>query len=216
MMMFRHVKDWIVDYLGRNASRNGFRVVGFNDSDIDASQLRGTSRLVQVFVRSGEMPAKSSPFVGPVVHDVSVAVELLTACASSVDLSVLESETATPAQIATALAASQKAAQLADEDFDELFEVVYRLLMANDVQDLGYPGEVSRRWSPSWKKAAPLNRGESVIIAGSIEFGFQVSESLTGLYPVTPTADGAIRVAINASANEGGTPQEGSAVLAGG
>lgn len=215
MMQFRSVKGWLASYLAAHAAVGGFRVVGYNDSEIDASQLRGTNRLVQVFVKSGQFP-KAGSFHGPVIHDVSMGVELLTAASASVDLTVLNDPDAEAGDIAAALAASHKAAKLADDDFDDLFEVVYQLLMANDQEDLGFPGEVANRWAASWTKGMPLTRGANVIISGTIEFSFRVAEDLLGVFPVVPTAGEAVRVAIDASANEDGTPQPGSAVLAGG
>jgi hypothetical protein len=147
---------------------------------------------------------------------VTCSVELLTACSASVDLTVLNDPTATAGQIAAALAASQKAASIADDDFDEFFDTVYNLLMDNEQQDLGHAGEVGSRWVKGWKKGSPLNRGATVVIPGTIEFGFRVTEQITGAAVVVPTTDQAVRVAINASADEAGTPQTGSRVLAGG
>ncbi len=216
MMQFRMVKAWLVAYLASHATAGKFRVVGYGDTDIDASRLRNPNRLVQVFAKSGDFPVKASAFTGPSAHDVSLTVELLTAASSSVDLSALSDPNATPGDIAAALAASQKAAQLADDDADEFVEVIYQLLMANDQQDLGYPGEVAGRWVSNWKKGSPLNRGENVILPCTIDFGFRVEEAFTGVDVLTPEPGEAVRVAINASADETGTPQEGSAVLAGG
>jgi hypothetical protein len=215
-MQFRTVKAWLVNYLGAHETAGGYRVIGYSDSGIAASELQGSNRLVQIFASGGDLPQKSSAKSGPVVHDVAMSVELLTACAASVDLTVLENPTATPAQIAGALAASQEASSRADEDFDQFFDVVFNLLMDNEQQDLGYPGEVSSRWIKSWKKGTPMPRGEVVVIPGTIEFSFRVTESITGVGVVTPVQGQAVRVAINASADEAGTPQEGSAVLAGG
>jgi hypothetical protein len=216
MMSFRDIKGWVVDYLGGKATSLGYRVIGYNDSGIDASELRGSNRLVQVFVKSGEFPRQSSAFTGPVTPAVSVAVELLASASASADLSVLDDSGASAAELAAALAASQKAAAMADDSFDELAEIIFQLLMANDQQDLGHEGCVANRWVTGWRKGSPLNRGENVIIPGTIEFGFRCAEELTGVYPVVPTTDSAIRVDINASADTDGTPQEGSAVSAGG
>jgi hypothetical protein len=215
-MQFRTMKAWLVNYLGAHSVAGGFRVVGYADAGIDSAQLKGSNRMLQVFVSGGEIPAKSSAKCGPVVHDVAFSVELLTACASSVDLSVLNDPAATSGEIAAALAASQKAAAIADDDFDEFLDIVFNLLMDNEQQDLGHPGEVASRWIKSWKKGSPLNRGEHVILPGTIDFSFRVSEEITGCAVITPTPNQAVRVAINASADEVGTPQEGSAVLAGG
>jgi hypothetical protein len=129
---------------------------------------------------------------------------------------VLNDPAAKASDIANALVEAQKAAELADTDYDELREVVIGLLMNNEVEDLGYPGEVGNRWVNGWSKGNPMNRGANVIISGTIDFGFRVLEELAGLYPVQPTENEAVRVAINCSADEDGTPQEGSAVLAGG
>lgn len=215
-MRFRAVKDWIVDYLAANATAGKFRVLGYRDDAVAASTLVNPDRLVQVFAKSGDFPRNASGYTGPVSHDVSLEIALLTACTSTVDLSVLGSETSTPAQIAAAMMASEKATKRADDDSDEFVDTVFQLLMAADQQEFGLPGHVANRWAASWKKGAPIMRGSTVVIPASLEFSFRVDEDLTGEIPKTPTADELVSAAILVTTDEDADPVGGAAVTVGG
>jgi hypothetical protein len=215
-MRFRSIKAWLVSYLGTHAAAGGYRVAGYKDDAVAADFLSGANRLVQVFVKSGEIPRDASSFNGPVSHDVTVAVELLTAAKASADLSVLESPTATAGQISSALAATQKATEVADADADEFFDAIYQLLMAADQQDLGFEGEVANRWAGRWHKGAPFMRGEYVIVSVTIEFSFRTFEDLTGETPKAPTTGHLIAATIETTTTEDADPEGGAAVTVGG
>ncbi len=215
-MRFRDVKAWIVTYLGTHAAAGGYLVLGYKDDAVDATKLADSNRLVQVFAKSGDFPMNASAFHGPVMHDVSVSVELLTACKASADLSVLESESATDGQRAAALTASEKATLLADDDADEFIDTIYQLLMAADQQELGYPEEVANRWVGKWNKGAPIMRGSMVVIPATIDFSFRTVEDLTGVSPVTPTPGEVVSAQVKTTTTEDADPEGGAAVTVGG
>jgi hypothetical protein len=218
-MRFRNVKSAVEWLLNDYATAGGYRVLGYKDDAIDAEDLAGTRRLVQVFVTGGDFP-KDSSFLGPVKHEVTLTIELLTAAKAQVDLSILESESATEAQIIAALAASRKASQLADSDLDEFVDVIFNVLMDNANMNLGIDPAVDRvanRWIPNWKKGSPIQRGETVAMSASMELSFRVMEDLSGVIPVTPTVGQAVKSQIKIATDEDGEPGEGLAgVLVGG
>jgi hypothetical protein len=215
-MRFRNIKSWLVSYLGTHATAGGYRVLGYKDDAIDASNLSDSNRLAQVFVKGGDFPKNASAHHGPVMHDVNVSVELLTSATASVDLSVLESETATDGQRAAAIASAEKATALADDDADEFFDTIYQLLMAADQQDLGYPDEVANRWAARWTKGAPIMRGSRVVIPVTIEFGFRTVEDLTGVQGIAPTSGELVTAEIQTTTTEDADPEGGAAVTVGG
>lgn len=215
-MRFRNIKSWLVSYLGAHATAGGYRVLGYKDDAIDASKLSGSDRLVQVFVKGGEFPKNASAHHGPVMHDVNLSVELLTSATASVDLSVLESESATDGQRAAALTAMEKATKAADDDADEFLDIIYQHLMAADQQDLGYPDEVANRWVLRWTKGAPIMRGSRVVIPVTIDFGFRTVEDLTGETPKTPTSGELVTAEIKTTTTEDDDPEGGAAVTVGG
>ena len=215
-MRFRDVKAWLVNYLGAHATAGGYRVLGYQDDAIDARKLLDSDRLVQVFVKSGDFQKNASSSHGTVMHDVTVSVEMLTAQTASVDLSVLESESASDVQRAAALTASEKATALADDDADEFIDTIYQHLMDNEQQDLGFEGYVANRWAAKWNKGAPIMKGSTVVIPASIDFSFRCVENITGASPVTPTAGHLIEAEIKTTTTEDADPEGGAAVTVGG
>jgi hypothetical protein len=215
-MQFRTVKADLVARLEDNATTYGYRVAGYNDNSIDAAELVGDYRLVQIYAKGGQIPKNTSAVNGPVEHVLNLQVDLLAAAVCSVDLSILESETATDADRASALSASTRAAANADDSADELFEAVFQVLMDNRYRDLEMPGEVADLWVSDWNKGSAIDRGNHVVIPISVTLSIRMMEDLDGSTPKTPVSGEAVTVAINASADTDGTPQEGTAVTAGG
>jgi len=107
-------------------------------------------------------------------------IELVASKAATVDVATLESSTSTAAQKATALAALQNAASLADDSLDDLFSVAYNVLMDNSDLDLGPGIVVSSRWVGGFRKDAPHPRGDLVTMVGSADFTCSYFEELSG------------------------------------
>lgn len=215
-MQFRTIKAALVDRIESQASTLGYRVVGYSENNIDAAQLAGDERLVQCFAKSGRFDRTKSAILGPFHHEVSFRVELLASAVCTVDTSILESETASDADRAAALAASVRAAKNADDSFDELLDAIWSTLMDNRYRDLEMPGEVADMYVSDWEKGASIDRGRHVVVPGRLTLTIAMSEDCSGSTPATPVSGEAVTVAINASANTDGTPQEGTAVTAGG
>jgi hypothetical protein len=183
MMEFRTVKSQIETLLLSGASGQ-FRVVGYAVQKRDADEVVDTDRSVQVYFHRGDFPKETnSPIAGPFNHDVVYRVELTVSAAAKVDLALIN--TGSPAQIASALDGLQNASKLADDSIDELYELVWQILMDARNYDLGLAkGRVSNRWVSQLAKDNPLPRGEYVLLSGSMDLSCRVSEDNVGETPV--------------------------------
>ena len=144
-MQFRTVKAAVVNILGL-AAAGRFRVVGYKPRAMAAEEANDSLRTVQVFYSDGRFPKSGGGSLGPVLHDVTLKIDLAVACAAKGNLSVLENPAATAVQLAAALDTFQESADLADSTMDTLIDVVYQILMDGENLDLGMPkGEVASR-----------------------------------------------------------------------
>lgn len=213
------VKAAVVDLLAASCVSGRYRVAGHAVTEETAERLKGSNRLVQVYLKRGTFPKGAGAINGPVSHDVVLTIELTTAAASRADLSVFESESATPAQLAEALAESQDAGELADADIDEFFRFVRDIVMSNLNTNLGVPKttfRVANRWIDSWEKSAPIQRGENAIVALSMDLSFRVAEHRSGATPVAPEAGKLVNGEIKITTDMDSEPVDGAGVLAGG
>lgn len=209
-MMFRTAKAALQALLAGYASTGGYRVMGYKADALDASDLSGARRLVQVYASEGDFPKGNSAFNGPSRHEPVYAIELMTSKAAEVDLTVLENESATAVELAAAIAASQEATALADDDLDEFIDVVFNLLMDNrnmnlDMDTASY--RITDRWIPKWKKSAPMQRGQLVTIHARLDFTCRMVEEFLGLTPVS-AEEGAVKTELQIATDEDGEPGE--------
>jgi len=214
-MRFRTLKDLIVARLGATAAGR-YRVIGYKPDASAASEHVGNSRSVQVYNSGGDFPKKSSGLCGPFQHDVEVVIECMASAVATVDLATLTSETATAGEIAAALAAMQEASSVADDQIDELVELVFQSIMAGTDIDFAGTSPVANRWIASWNKSAPLARGEHVAISAKMTLTYRADEEVVGETGTTPTPDHAVEADIEVTSSATGTPQPGAGVAAGG
>jgi hypothetical protein len=181
MMRFREVKEAIINVLGAAATANGtYRVIGYQDRNRAAEEALGDSRLVEVFCSSGDFPKSAGDIGGTMIHDPTIQILLTVASRSLVDLSVLDDPGASDAARAAALLAAKPATSIADDSMDELIELVYQVLMDAAERDFGLTDLVANKWIPSWRKDAPLNLGEYVILGANMTLEFRVDEEVDG------------------------------------
>jgi hypothetical protein len=183
-MMFRQVKASLVALLEDN-SGGQFRVFGSQRQGQSAAEFVGAGRAVRVYYSGGDFPKSAGSLRGPVDHSLQFTLELLVVEPSEVDLSVLESPTATPAQRVTALAGGRLAADRADDAFDEFAELLFQIIMDARNQDLGLADyTVGSRWIRSVNKRAVEPIGEYVMLAGEMNLIGSVEETVSGVVPV--------------------------------
>jgi len=181
-MMFRTVKDSLINNVLGPAEHGRYRTIGYQRQMKAAGEALGDDRMVQVFFHSGDFAKQGGRVNGVTQHDAIFRIELTTASAAEGDLSVINDPNATAAQVAAAMAAFQEAAAVADESIDELFDLIYQVLMDARNIHLGLEtkGEVSNRWVQGLQKDNPIPRGEYVVLTGSVQLGCRVAEQILG------------------------------------
>ena len=188
MMLFRKVKQSITNNVLGPAEDGRFQTIGFQRQTNDAEDSLDSLRHVQVFWSSSDFPKRGSGLQGPYKNEISFRIEMSAAKAAEIDLEILNDELATAAEKATALASFQEAADLVDDSFDELFDIVFQIIMDARNIDLGMPeGVVAERWISQAKKDDPIPAGELAMLTGSAVLTCSVSEQAPG----DPGVDGA-------------------------
>ena len=169
MMQFEKIKDSIINNVLGPVEAGQFRTVGYQKQTEDAVDMKDEDRVVQVFYSAGQFPQSASSINGPYQHEMSFRVELSVAKAAEVDIAILTNPGSTDVQRALAMQGFVESSSLADASFDELFRIVYQILMDARNIDLGLAkGEVADRWVNQIKKDEPITDGEFAIITGSM------------------------------------------------
>jgi hypothetical protein len=212
MMQFRLTKKDLVRILG-NAAKGRFRVVDHQVQVIDSTEILGDKRRVQVFYGEGDFPKGKAGLTGPTQHEATYRIELGVSAATEVNLAVLNDADATEPQRAAALKCFKSSSKLADDSLDELFEIVYQILMDGrniDVGSEGPPFVVSDRWIEGFSKDNPVPQGEFVELTGSVRFSCQLVEQVPG-----DTGVAAVQPAFNITDDLIGDDNENTGSLAG-
>lgn len=182
MMEFRTIKANLVIILGE-AAAGRYQVVGYPGQSKAAGEVLGNLRTVQVFYGNGDFSKGKAGITGPTVHEAVYQIRLIVASQAVGDIATINNPASTPEQKATALAGILNSAEQADASIDELFDIIYQILMDGRNLDLGTTGPpftVSERWVAGMQKDDPLPEGEYVAITGNIQFGCQMIEQVPG------------------------------------
>jgi len=180
MMTFRTVKTALTDLLGDNAAGR-FRVIGYQEQAKATGELKNNDRLVQVYYSDGEFPKGSGRIRGEKRHDATYQIDLSASAPATGDLSVLESDTATAAQKASAIAAIREASEMADQRIDVLIDLVFNILM--DARNEGLlldNGVISSRWIPGIQKDTIVEKGDLVLKTANLKYTCTVQEPVSG------------------------------------
>jgi len=185
MMNFRKIKESLVELLGSKAAGR-FKVIGYQKQIKNASETEGNNRAVEIFYSDGDMPKKGSSLTGPIDHDMEFKLEFTVSAQAKADLVVLENPGSTTAEVETALAELQVATKIADDSIDELWELVYQILMDALEVGLGLLDEdgkenvVQNRWVGEFRKDTAQPKGELVILTASAKYTCRTDEEITG------------------------------------
>lgn len=197
MMMFRTVKNQISTILG-DAAAGRYRVVGYQSQSKAADSIKDNDRLVQVYFSDGSFPKSSGRMYGPKTHNVTIEIDLSASAAAQGDLSVLDSDTSTAAQKASAIAAIKEAGETADYKIDELIDIIYNIMM--DARNEGLlldKGVVSSRWIDGIQKDTIIERGDLVVKTANMKYTCIVQEDVLGDIgnePETVTFDSSVPI----------------------
>ena len=180
-MEFQRLGKSIVDnILGKN--ENGmFRTVGFQRQETDAEENLDNDRSVQVFYSAGDFPKSASKSRGPYQHDVTFKLEFTVAVASKGDLVTAIDENSTQEQVIAALRTFQNTSSEADRQMDELFALVFQILMSGKNLDMGLPPYTfANRWVSSFQKSDPMEQGQYAILTAAAMLTGRVVEIVPG------------------------------------
>jgi len=182
-MAFQTIKTALVTTL-KNAAAGRFRTDPAMPQSMGSSDIEQIP-LVHVFYAGGEFPKISAPIRGKTIHEAKYSVLLTVAQPCYADLATLEDPTSTALEITTALSAVQAANEAADTAFDNLVAIVWNILRDPQNEFLGLDRatySIANLWIDSVVKENPLNRGEVVIISGSLNLSIRCVE-----YPPSQT-----------------------------
>lgn len=161
-------------------------VVGHTKQRSNAEELRG-KKMVQVFYSGGSFNRGTSSMNSETTHNAIASVILTVSEPSTMDLAVLENPSSTPEQIALALTAGREAEDVANEAMDELFGIMFDIIMGADGEHFGNESDdysIADRWGRDFKKDPVLSGGSVVVINGSYDIQFTVREIPDGDTPI--------------------------------
>ena len=180
-MMFRVIKDSLINNVIGPAACEKFVVVGFQRQSKNALETVDQLRTVQVFYAASKFPKSSGRLNGPTQNDLTYRVEFTVSSAAKGDLSVINDPASTVEQVSKAISDFQEASELADCSFDELVDDVYQIIMDARNTDLGLDrGSVSNRWIDSVIKDQPQPKGSHVTLTGYMELTCRTAEQVPG------------------------------------
>jgi hypothetical protein len=186
-MTFEDVKTAIINILSA-AAPGTYQVTGSKKQSKGANENLDLPR-VTVYYQAGNFPKSASNYQAEKDHNATYQIEFTVIVQSYVDLSVLNNPSSTALQIKAALEAIPDLSDQADKKMDEIFGVVYQVLMAADKYDLDLPvGTVVNRWIDNFQKDNPLPRGEYLILTGNCNLTCRMEEIVTGVTGVTGNA----------------------------
>lgn len=169
MMNFRTIKESLICNVLGPYENDRFQTIGFQRQTTNADEVLDCNRFVQIYYESGKFPKSSGRLNGPTQHNITFRIDMTVSKQAEGDLSVINNSSSSASEIATALAEFQEASSLADDSMDELYDIVYQIIMDARHIDLGLDkGIVSNRWISEMVKGQPIPRGESVVLTGSM------------------------------------------------
>lgn len=194
-MVFERVRDAIETVLVANQG-SLFRTIVGQRERVDAKEVKDVLRTLQVFYESGEYTDSSSGKQAK-EHACEYRLEYKLSRAATADLSVLNNDAATPAQLQAALLAADEGSTLADKAMDEFRRIISQILLDPKNRGLGIAGTPNNRGSFGYtmsrqklvrfRKNQPLQKGGLIVLTASETFETIVTETFDGA-GVTPAA----------------------------
>lgn len=177
MMEFRALKKAVTALLG-DSSQGEFKVVGYEPFPQDAADYKGKDRTVRVFYPGGEFSNQASEQYD---HEFKLAVELCVTAAAESDLDTLMNGDATQQELAYAMASMRDSADIVDDQFDELLDLVFNVLASPANKWLGLAKyRVKEASIQALKKNRLLPFGEHAVLTGSVVFNIKMVEKAKG------------------------------------
>jgi hypothetical protein len=180
-MRFEIVRDALVNLLGANADGQ-FRVVGFEVPELAPAEVLANNRLVMVYYKAGSFPSGRSALQGPFSHDATFGIELGAGYDARGDLPQIDTSGLTDTQRAIAIAAFQSPEFLVNKSIDELWGLVFQIIMDARNLNLGINKNifrVSNRRLDNFEKQE-IQKGNIVSLTAVADFTCRLSEPALG------------------------------------
>jgi hypothetical protein len=180
-MRFEIVRDGIILLL-RSKAAGRFRVVGFEAPEIAPEEVLDNDRLVMVYYKFGTFPTSRSAVQGPFSHEPIYRIEMVTSCDATGDLATLDNANSTDAERAAAIAAFKRSELLVNNKMDELWGIVYQIIMDARNLNLGISKDAFRvgsRWLDRFEKQE-IQKGNIVSLTAIAELSCKISEPALG------------------------------------
>lgn len=174
---FVQIKKNIINVLTQNAI-DRFRISSYQPQSEQAEDNLLNNRLVSVYVREIAIPRNASSETD-FTFDVTFQIDFTVSAAADGDLSALDNPGATAEEIAAALATLKAAESIADDSIDELFFIVFSILMDARNRDLD-TDDVGNRFIDDFNKHDPIRQGSLVMTSGTSRFNIRCSEETPG------------------------------------
>ncbi len=141
---------------------------------------------MEIFYTSGRFDTDiNAQYSTGAMHAINITINLYVSAKAKGDLDTLNNPSATPAEKQAALAAFVMASKQAHLSLNELFRIIYLILMDGNNIDLGLPtGTISDRWIANFTKNAPATQGELFLLTGTFTYNCKAYEDFTGATPV--------------------------------
>jgi len=187
-MAFRIVKKSIIDNILAPNQKDLFRVAGHAPPELGAEAVLNNKRLVSVYYQDGDF---SRGAITRPNHEMTFHIDMMIAADSKVDLLVLEKEFENgeiqKEAYADSLSELKAAENNADAIMDELFNIVYQLIMDKRNQRLGVDRfdppvnlPISNRMIRKFEKGSTMPKGNLVMLGGQATLTCRADEKLIG------------------------------------
>jgi hypothetical protein len=178
-MKFQTIKAAMVATLGAAQGTN-FQTIGYQRKNKSAEDIN-QKKMVQVYYSSGDFPLSGGTQKGPKSHDISFNIDMTVAVSAEADLTVLNNPASTPAERASALAGVLTASEKADNELDELIEIVYQILMDARNMWLGLAkGYFASRYITRVQKDQTLEEGKFAVKTAQMIYTCNADEDVPG------------------------------------
>ncbi len=184
MMKFRTIKAAVKTLLANSASGR-YILAGSQRQSKSADEVIDDNRLVQVYYHRGSFSKRGGSMHGPNDHEITLKIDFTVSEPAQGDIATLNNANSTAGQIQSAIANIAFASDLADDSIDELFDIIYQVLMNAENIDLGLSVDtVADRWISDFQKDEPVQRGELLVLTGTCNLTCKASEEVTGETPI--------------------------------
>lgn len=178
-MNFRTVKDAIIALLAAKAAGR-YRTIGHQERSQAPSEVKNSNRSAQVYFSSGDFPKSSGSLTGPFKHNITFRIDLTVSKSAKGDLAVIDNPASSESALQTALTNIQEATALADTSLDELYDIIFNVLLDAEEVDFSLSFPIGNRWIGNMDKHEPLERGSLVVLTGIMQLTCSVVEYVTG------------------------------------